>query len=60
MVKIAIVVDGEDTYPIYRENGAYRIDMGPAMGVSEPMSFPSDAKAIKFLQDAIEYDSMGR
>ena len=60
MVKIAIAVDGEDTYPIYRVDSRYVIDMGAGMGISDPMSFPSDTKAISFLQDVFEFDPTSR
>ena len=56
MDKIAIVVDGEWEYPIYRDNGKYYIDMGGAMGMSEPLDYPSDTKAIAHLQSVIESD----
>ena len=56
MVKIAIAVDGTDIYPIYRENGMYHIDMGGSMGMSEPLDYPSDTKAISDIRKAIEQE----
>lgn len=53
MVKIAIVLDGEHAYPIYRENGRYCIDFGGNTGKSKPMSFPNDTKAISWLRNAV-------
>lgn len=50
MTKIAIAVDGEWAYPIYRHNGKYHIDFGGAVGLSDPLTFDSDVKAIRYLQ----------
>ena len=56
MVKIAIAVDGEWEYPIYRDGNEYRIDLGGAFGLSDPLPFENDVKAITFLQKAVEND----
>ena len=49
MTKIAILVDGDQNYPLYREKDAYFIDFGGSLGRSEPFSYPSDTKAISRL-----------
>jgi len=56
MTKIAIVVDGDYGFPIYRENGFYYIDLGGSLGMSDPLSFESDVKAITTLREAYEND----
>ena len=56
MVKIAIVVDGDYSLPIYKDNGLYYIDFGGAMGMSDPLEFESDVKAISHLQNAYYND----
>lgn len=57
MVKIAIAVDGEYVFPIYRDSGFYYIDLGGSFGMSDPLSFESDTKAISELQKAF-YDDV--
>lgn len=52
MVKIAIVVDGDYEFPIYKDNGKYYIDLGGSFGMSDPLSFDGDTKAISTLQRA--------
>ena len=56
MLKIAIVVDGEYSFPIYKEGEHYYIDFGGSFGMSDPLSFESDTKAISSLQKAF-YDN---
>ena len=53
MVKIAIIVDGEWAYPIYRDNGKYRVDFGGMTGLSDLLEFTSDTKAISYLRKAV-------
>lgn len=56
MIKLAIAVE-KDTgfaYPIYKSDGMYFIDMGGAMGMSDPLEFDNDVKAISFLQHLVE------
>ena len=55
MVKIAIIVDGDWTYPIYRDNGSYKVDFGGSVGMCGPFSFPNDTKAISYLQNAASF-----
>ena len=54
MTKLAIVVDGDYAYPIYRDNGKYRIDFGGAQGISDELEFESDVKAISWLRKKVE------
>ena len=54
MTKLSIIVDGDEIYPIYRENGSYFIDLGGSFGMSGPLSYPSDTKAISELRKAFE------
>lgn len=59
MVKLAIVLDGDHIYPIYREKGRYFIDFGGNTGKSKPMDFQNDTKAIAWFRDAIARASFG-
>ena len=60
MVKIAIIVDGEFEYAIYRHKGHYYVDFGCSTGMSAPLTFKGDTKAISWLQDrALETISGG-
>lgn len=54
MTKIAIVVDGDHTYPVYRTNGTYTIDFGGRNGMSEALKFPTDVKAINWFRKTVE------
>lgn len=54
MTKIGIVINGEWEYPIYRSDGKYHIDLGGSFGMSDPLSFESDTKAIVALHEAFE------
>lgn len=60
MVKIAIVCDDEYIYPIFRiserPERLYCIDLGGAMGMSDPLPYENDVKAISFLQRVIPLD----
>lgn len=56
MVKIAIVVDGDYEFPIYKDNGFYYIDLGGAFGMSDPLTYESDTKAISELQKSFYND----
>lgn len=56
MVKIAIVVDGDYAFSIYKDNGYYYIDLGGSFGMSDPLSFERDTKAISELQKAYYND----
>ena len=60
MAKIAIILDGDRIYPIFRENGRYYIDFGGNTGRSKPMDFPNDTKAINWLREAVATASLGR
>ena len=53
MVKIAIVVDGDYIYPIYRHEGMYHIDLGGEVGLSDPLPFKRDTEAINWLRKTI-------
>ena len=53
MTKIAIAVDGDDAYPIYRYGGAYGIDFGGSRGLCGPFLFESDVVAIRYFQKAV-------
>lgn len=54
MTKIAIVLDGDYEYPIYRKNGLYHIDFGGSHGMSDALAFNSDVQAIKWLREKVE------
>lgn len=54
MTKIGVVVDGDYEFPIYRKDGFYYIDLGGSFGMSDPLSFESDVKAISTLQKAYD------
>ncbi len=51
MVKIAIVIDGDYEFPVYRTDGKYSIDLGGAIGMSDPIVFESDTKAIRYFNE---------
>lgn len=53
MVKLAIVLDGDQIYPIYREKGRYFIDFGGNTGKSKPMYFQNDTRAIVWFRNAV-------
>jgi len=53
MTKIAIVLDGDYIYPIFRDKGMYHIDLGGAVGLSDPLPFKSDTEAINWLRKAV-------
>ena len=53
MVKIAIVVNGEQVYPVFTERGKYFIDLGVKEGMVGPLSFRSDTEAIACLRRGI-------
>ena len=55
MTKIAIIVDGDHAYPIYRlSDRRYSIDYGGSFGKSEPLPFDSDVQAISCLHSVID------
>lgn len=54
MTKIAIVLDGEQIYPIIRHEGAYHIDFGGAVGLSAPMHFERDTEAINWFRKVMQ------
>ena len=54
MTKIAIIIDGEYEYPIFRDKGLYHIDFGGAVGMSDPLEFENDVKAISWLRKHVE------
>lgn len=56
MTKIAIVIDGERTYPILRLEGKYRIDFGGSVGMSDPLSFKRDTEAIAWFRKTFSSD----
>ena len=56
MVKIAVIVDGDYEFPIYRHDGEYFVDLGGSLGMSDPLYFESDTEAISTLQKAYEND----
>lgn len=53
MTKLAIVLDGEQIYPIFRHEGRYHIDFGGSVGLSVPFDFKSDTEAIKWFRKAV-------
>ena len=56
MTKIAIIVDGDYEFPIYRDEGLYLVDLGGSFGMSDPLFFSSDVEAIVALREAYEDD----
>ena len=51
---IANIEDNGWVYPVYRDaNGLYFIDLGGAVGISDPCSFDSDADAINFFEEQL-------
>lgn len=60
MTKIAIVLDGDYVYPIYRKNGRYHIDFGGAHGLSDALTFENDVKAICWLRKRVESGIWGK
>ena len=53
MTKIAIIVDGDRVYPILRHKGAYHVDFGGSVGLSDAFSFKRDTEAINWLRNAL-------
>ena len=53
MTKIAIAVDGDFAFPIYRKDGKYCIDFGGAIGMSDLIEFENDVKAIRYLHKVV-------
>lgn len=53
MAKIAIIVDGDRVYPILRIDGAYYVDFGVSVGLSDPLYFKRDTEAINWLRKAM-------
>lgn len=54
MTKIAIIIDGDYVYPVYRIEDKYHIDLGNSVGMSGPFEFKSDVKAITWLRKHVK------
>lgn len=56
MVKLALVITDGFEYPAYKDDGKYYVDLGGSFGMSDPLSFEGDTKAIAHLRKVLSED----